>query len=389
MNIAIIHNNFPAGGAEMISVDIAEYLSSCQGEYKVFVYCRRCDENKFTDRIRNNITVRQTRHSHFGRYKDVLELIKQDKIDIVLMAVKFMSTMPKIQKKTGVKVIYANHGQPFWQQFTIALDKERKSPFLWKLYRRNLYINKGLALKKSVDLTRKWYENCDVYTVLCQAYKEQTEKMLNIRAEESHIIAIENSEEAVKDICWEKEKTILYCGRVVYDIKRVDRLLYIWKRIQNELPDYRLQIVGDGPGMKMCKDIVEKEHLERVVFEGYQTDVNPYFKKASIVCLTSQAEGWGLTLTEGQAHGCIAVAFNCSSGVEELLSPNGKCGFLVPNEDEEGYAKQLLQIARLPEEEKMKIRKAAVEKRLQYTPERISVKWKKLFDRLMDKTENK
>ena len=189
----------------------------------------------------------------------------------------------------------------------------------------------------------------------------------------------------MKDLCWEKDKTILYCGRVVYDIKRVDRLLRIWQRIQHELPDWRLQIVGDGPGMGMCKEIVAAGKLERVVFEGYQTDVKPFYRKASIVCLTSESEGWPLSMTEAQANGCIAMAFNCSAGVEEVLSPDGTCGILVPPYDEETYAVRLLETARLPEEEKMKIRKAAVGKRLSYTPEKISRKWKNLFDQL---TEN-
>ena len=382
MNIAIIHNGFPAGGAERISVDIAEYLAGFPGQYRVFVYCRTWNEAKMTDQISKVMTIRTCSHSLWGRYRDVLEYIRQDQIDIVLEAVNYMHGMRLIQKKTGVKVIFANHGQPFWQEHTIAVNKERKSPFLWKLYRKKRYIDGGLAKKKAIQKTRKWYDRCDIYTVLCPAYIQQTAEGLGIPPEKAHIIAIENSERAVPDICWKKDQTLLYCGRVVYDIKRVDRLLNIWKKIQHQLPDWKLQIVGDGPALKRCQDMVKTEKLERVYFEGYQTDVSSFFRKADIVCLTSQAEGWGLALTEGQANGCIPVAFNCSAGVEEILSPDGQCGFLIRPYDEERYAARLLEIAAMSEEEKMKIRKAAVEKRLAYTPDKISGKWKDLFDSL-------
>lgn len=40
---------------------------------------------------------------------------------------------------------------------------------------------------------------------------------------------------------------ILYVGRINTRQKRFQSLLNIWKRLQNELLDYRLEIVGGGP----------------------------------------------------------------------------------------------------------------------------------------------
>ena len=42
--IAFIHNRFPAGGAERITIDIASYLSGF-GKYEVFVYASRIAEH--------------------------------------------------------------------------------------------------------------------------------------------------------------------------------------------------------------------------------------------------------------------------------------------------------------------------------------------------------
>ena len=143
-------------------------------------------------------------------------------------------------------------------------------------------------------------------------------------------------------------------------------------------------LVGDGPAGKMLRQMAEDMHLERVSFEGMKSDVAPYYRKASVVAMTSETEGWPLALTEAQAHGCIGVAFGCTSGVKEILSPDGECGFIVPPFDEDAYAETLLRIASLSEDEHLRLRRNALEKRAGYVPEMIAEKWKSLFDQLVD-----
>ena len=148
------------------------------------------------------------------------------------------------------------------------------------------------------------------------------------------------------------------------------------------MADWRLVLVGDGEDFERMKRLAEELSLERVSFEGHHKNVADYYRRASVVALTSETEGWPLALTEGQAQGCICVAFGCTSGVKEVLSPSGGCGFIVPAFDEEEYAQQLLRIAAMSDEERLRIRKQAVEKRAQYAPEIIAEKWRQLFDRL-------
>ena len=164
--------------------------------------------------------------------------------------------------------------------------------------------------------------------------------------------------------------------------KRVDRLLRIWSIIQHQLPDWRLVIVGNGPAEEMLHNMAKELKLERISFEGRKKDVARYYRKASIVCLTSETEGWPLALTEAQAHGCIGVAFGATSGIKEILSPHGECGFIVPRFDEKTYAEALKHIAQLNKEEEYSIRRKSVEKRLQYAPHIIADKWRRLFDSL-------
>ena len=176
----------------------------------------------------------------------------------------------------------------------------------------------------------------------------------------------------------------MFCGRLENTSKRIDRLLRIWGRIQHRLPDYKLLIVGDGNYRKNLELQIANEKLERVEMVGKQADVAPYYRSASIVCLTSQTEGWPLCLTEAQAHGCIPISFGCTAGVRDILSPSGANGFIVTPFDEEEYAETLVHIAMMPEDDQNAIRQNAISKRSQYAPEIIMKKWAVLFDRLLN-----
>ena len=55
--IAFVHNNFPAGGAERITIDIARYLKSIGG-YQVYVYTTRVSPSLMTDEVRDLVNIR-------------------------------------------------------------------------------------------------------------------------------------------------------------------------------------------------------------------------------------------------------------------------------------------------------------------------------------------
>ena len=76
----------------------------------------------------------------------------------------------------------------------------------------------------------------------------------------------------------------MYCGRLYNARKAIDALLRIWKRVQGELTDWKLGLVGDGPDRESLQKQVASDKLERVVFAGWTADVASYYRKASIVC---------------------------------------------------------------------------------------------------------
>lgn len=383
--IAFVHNNFPAGGAERVTADIASYLSSLEG-YEVYIYASRISETLITEQMRGTFTLRKIPAQALRsiRAKEIERHITEDGIDVLVQVSKEIPGIEEIKKNTGVKTVVSCHGEPFWQRHAIVYRRQKGlvRKIMWNLYNKKRYEDGTLAMKKAVNRTLREYNNCDAYTVLCKPYKFETAEKLGLDSERSHIYPIENPEYTVEDVNYSKEKMVLFCGRFENWSKRIDRLLRIWAKVEPVLPDWKFVLVGDGRDGIMLRGLAEELGLKRVSFEGMQKDVSGYYRKASIVCLSSETEGWPLVLTEGQAQGCIGVAFDATSGIREIL--DGECGFVVPAFDEDKYAETLVRVACMDAEEQMKIRVNGVRRRSGYAPEIIADKWRKLFDMLVN-----
>lgn len=386
--VAFVHNGFPAGGAERITVDIARYLKSVGG-YQVYVYTTKVDQTLVTKELSDIMTIRfipsqaiQTRRS-----AAVEKYIVEDGIDVLVQVTKALKGIEEIRKRTGCRTVVACHGEPFWQRHAITFRRQKGlvRKMMWNLYNRKRYEDGTLAMRKAVERTRREYDVSDAYTVLCEPYKDQIAAELGIDAATSQIYPIENPERLVEDICWEKDNVVMFCGRFENWSKRVDRLLRIWSKVQDRLPQWRLVLVGDGADGAMLRQMAQDLDLQRVSFEGMQKNIAGYYDRASVVAMTSETEGWPLALSEAQAYGCIGIAFGCTAGVSEILGTDGECGFVVPPFDEDKYAETLVKIASMSEDEKMRIRRNAVERRRRYAPEVIAEKWRQLFDSLVSR----
>lgn len=147
------------------------------------------------------------------------------------------------------------------------------------------------------------------------------------------------TDEQVTDVMLDqKKKQLLFIGLFSAE-KAVDRLVKIWGHLHRQHPDWHLVIVGDGP-----KPIVARLHamatkMNNIEFVGFQSPL-PYLKESSILCMTSNYEGWGMVLTEAQQCGAVPIAFQSFASVTDIIT-HDKNGILVPPFDMERYAREL------------------------------------------------
>ncbi len=369
--IAFINKGFPEGGVARVTIDIARYCKKYAPEFKIVILGKRI--LSIPEDIKDLIS---------GAYPglDVYQNALKAGANLIVACSTTLKEAPEARKR-GIKVIYANHGESFTDKYAI-MSHRMQHKLLWHLLYRRKFQDGTLALRMAQERVVRNYLNSDAYVVLCEGYKQETLAVLPPEEGPRHILAINNPEYPVENPNLSKEKVILFSGRLNDYDKAPDRLMRIWAKVQDQLPEYTLEIVGDGPERANLEAQATELGLKNYRFEGWKRDVSPWYEKADILCLVSRTEGWPLCVSEALAHGVIPVAFNCSAGVNELLDGTG---FPVPPADEDLFAETLVKAARLSEEKKLELRKKGIAKAASLDPDTICAKWVNLFREVLSK----
>ena len=389
-NIAFIHDVFPAGGGERVTIDIANYLSE-QG-YNIYIFTTLLSSNLYTeDQLKNCIVIvlpeRYIETSEIDA-DEMISNINSLNISIVISVGRKLDYLSKIQSNTICKFVYALHSIPFWEKEYIIdrARKRRQKSFFAKLEWLTISYPKHMLFKKALRKTQKSYReiynNVDAFTVLCDEYKKDLLKGLNISSNNDKVTVIPNSEHNRANVSLNKQKNVLYVGRLSYLDKRLDRLIDAWSIIYKQVSDWNLIIVGDGDMRQELENQVKENHINNIHFVGATHNVQHYYDDASILCLTSTFEGWPLCLTEAQANGVVPIAFDCSAGVHHILAPSGTNGFLIPCFDIQKYADTLLHLMN-DESLLAEMQQQVLTKSKEYASEIVGEKWKNLFDKLL------
>ena len=85
--------------------------------------------------------------------------------------------------------------------------------------------------------------------------------------------------------------------------------------------------MGDGKERSDIERRIKEYGLERVTVTGF-VDPAEYYKRASILLLTSEYEGFGLVIVEAMTYGVVPIVYNSYETAGELIA-NGVNGVLV------------------------------------------------------------
>lgn len=380
--ILFFHYEFPGGGGERVTRDIAEYLAPLG--YDTYVIT----SNKKGGEVSEVTLIELPEHSlDSERNADaIIHTIERLSIDIFIVPGFLLNHLGYIRKQTSCKIVYILHNVPFWEAIAkLERRKRKQSSFLkrmeWYLlgYPRAVWLN--LYMKKCIEEYKYTYDIVDAYVVLCDAYRQQLEGTLRLPVK-NKITVIHNSEKKIDNVNLNKKNQVLFVGNLIYENKRVDRLLDIWNMAYKKVPDWELVIVGGGKEENALKRKAFQMGLERVNFVGGTLNVQSYYYNASISCLTSTFEGWPLCLTEAQANGVVPIAFNCCAGVSEILSPSEINGILIPPFDKEKFANELCTLIKSPQKIEQ-MRNKVLQKSLEYSIDVVGPKWDSLFKQLL------
>ena len=172
-------------------------------------------------------------------------------------------------------------------------------------------------------------------------------------------------------------KTVLAVGRLVHT-KGFDVLLNAWAIVKQHAPDWKLMIVGEGeerPALEKQRDQLGLH--DSVTLPGIYPDVTQAYAQASIFCLSSRYEGFGLVLIEAMAFGLPIVSTACETGPRELLE-DGRDAVMVAVDDQAALADALLRLISDCDKANT-LGQAASKKAARFSRERILTEWNRLL----------
>lgn len=130
--------------------------------------------------------------------------------------------------------------------------------------------------------------------------------------------------------------------------KRFDRFLRALASTQAEDPRLRGVLVGDGPERACLQALAASLGLNgQCRFLGRRNDVPALLKQASMLVLSSEAEGFPNVLLEAMAARLPIVTTDAGDSAE--LVKAAEAGFVVPHDDVDSMGGCLKQLARDPE----------------------------------------
>lgn len=382
------------GGTERITETISRYLRATVG-YKCYLSYSRELPDAF---IKSNCFDGRLKLYENSSEKESVDFIISHRIDYIIVQgsytiIPFFWTLVN-KYKLQTKIIFVHHFNPGAEiYFNNFMTK-------WLGVRRGKSLKgKMKALLSIVKLpyTRLYYEYfvrhsyrnvynmSDAVVLLSDKFIPKWMRVANIK-DSSKFHVIHNSltfdtfltEHEIQA----KKQEVLLVARLSEHQKRIKLALKIWKKIKqsSDAKDWILRIVGNGPWLEDYVDYVFKNDIDSVFFEGVRENVIDYYRNASIFLMTSNFEGWGLTLTESQQMGVIPIVFNSYESLTDIIS-DGFNGYIIENNDMNAFKDKVLYVMNNKEKREL-VAINCIKSSKRFSIDIIGKNWMELMDKL-------
>jgi len=340
-------HRFPGyGGIEKLTILYANYYINTLNWKVSIISFDNPNDQELNDQLNREIQVYQVPEPKSLNSNVNLSFIhnflKINKISIILFQDSYAnihSNLFDANKHFNIPLITIEHSSPMAalvrlkNQFNnLSLFKTPKETIIKILYP----YYKWKLVKSEKQRRQIKYQNSSRYVLLSEYFFKEFIFVSKIKTPKK-LLSINNPISINLKIHGKnlKKKQLLFVGRID-SAKNVLLLIKIWKQLYKEFVDWEFIIVGDGTDRARIEKYINTNNIERVVFKGFHYDVVPFYSEASIFCMASLFEGWGLTLTESMSMGVIPVVFNAFASLKDIVE-DGKTGFIAEPWDVEQY----------------------------------------------------
>lgn len=404
MNILFLLRGTGIGGLEVVTSILANKFAEEGHNVGVFIYRKDDDGHSIRDRFSDEVKVYQYDHysNAYGTASALSDVIKLMDAHIIinqwgLPLIPIKTACKAIQRMPWVKIISVYHNAPDAngriQGVNIQLAKTRNP-----IKRSILKLKRAAFTMVTSHAMRYNYNHSDKYLVLSESYRKVFQDFTHLKntpklgvmtnpitISPSDLGSFEDRSKGIDS----KEKEIIFVGRLDFVQKRTYRVLDTWSLLEGKHPDWRLTIVGDGPDRENLEKHAKTLNLKRVHFEGFQNPLK-YYKRASMLMLTSDFEGFPLVLAEAMSFGVVPVVYNSFAAVNDIID-DGKTGVIVDKVDGSFNNKAMAKgvesvIDDFDDKHQMAI--DAISKSKEYSLDEIYKRWIKVFDSLNENKTN-
>jgi len=316
MRILILVNKLSGGGAERVASLWANGFVERGYKVGIVVNCRK-------RYIRYPLSEEVVVFNTYSSLRQILKKITNYKLSFIPNLKKIINEFrPNII--IGVMHPWAEYARLAQRGECIPIINTEHNAFEWP----------ANAPKKTILIKEQkyeWNKRYDHVTVLTEADKKCVTGIL----ENVSVMPNPLSFEPLDNIP-DKENIILAVGRLdAWYVKGFDILIKAWGMISQDFPNWKLQIVGSGNKkiLKYFRKLISENNIgKQTELLGYQDDVSPFYKKASIFVMPSRYEGFGMVLIEAMSQGCACIACDYNGRQREIILSENE-GVLCPVDD--------------------------------------------------------
>lgn len=385
MKILFYQHRYPEfGGIEKVTEILSRYLVEKHYNISILSFI----QNPLAFNIQKGIHYYQMPEQQLVSEKNnkyITQLLYREQYDIIIIQDSYAPIENYIldnMSKIKAKLIIAEHNTPNcrWLQFKYHLRTSKKlKDWLLAPYH---YWNMSTRTIKRIQ---KLYNQCDRYVLLSSKYIPIIKNISNItNFDKGCYINNPLTIETNSTYQLNKKKEVLFIGRFTKQ-KGINMLLKIWKNISKKYSDWSLTLVGGGELEIYIKEYIKENQINNISIEPFTKDPSIYYNRASIFCLTSIFEGWGLVLTESMNYSCVPIAFNSYEAVNEIINDKVN-GYIIPCFKLKIFQEKLEYLMQNTSiREKMAIE--AFKKSQEFTIQNIGCQWEKLFKTVLNETK--
>lgn len=325
---------FELGGQEIVTATLAKCFT--EHNHNLCIVSFKPPKEIMINRTDKKINVYSIGNYKYSKknVEALREILIKNEIQIVInqWGLPYISAkvLNKAKQGLNVKVIAIYHNDPGTnariKDVEIELSKTRCG-----LDRLRLIAKKSLFKFITSNSMRYVYRHSDIYQVLSPSFVERFKIFTGIKNPQKLMVQTNPVTIDAKDFLFradDKENEIIYVGRIDYNQKRVYRVVDTWALLEKKYPNWHLTIVGDGIERHNIENKVRALGLKNVSFEGFKSPID-YYKRAKILMLTSEYEGFPLVLAECMEFGVVPVVYGSYSAVYDIIE-DGINGIIIP-----------------------------------------------------------